>query len=131
MIQVISKNLELVNWIVSTVIIQRKFRKTLLRLAHAKRGKWTPLDDVVSLISSCPVQQTFQVFFSKISVCPANEIYSCGNPYCEPNCNSLGKPCNIAIFRCEDRCYCDTGFARNSTTGVCVQEKLCKKPVSG
>lgn len=68
-----------------------------------------------------------QIFITMVEKnCPENETFSCGNPHCEETCQTIGKPCTVNIFRCEDLCYCDKGLVRTqSRSGNCVEPTKC------
>ncbi|XP_077292844.1 zonadhesin-like [Arctopsyche grandis] len=52
-----------------------------------------------------------------------NEFYSCGSA-CDTTCATLGDTCPIVNIRCNERCYCKNGFARNNRN-VCIPIKKC------
>ncbi|KAJ0180064.1 hypothetical protein K1T71_004655 [Dendrolimus kikuchii] len=54
-----------------------------------------------------------------------HEHYECGSA-CQTTCQRLGQPCPIVNFRCNDRCYCDFGYARDSS-GKCIPIHECPK----
>ncbi|KAG5681286.1 hypothetical protein PVAND_010737 [Polypedilum vanderplanki] len=56
--------------------------------------------------------------------CKDNEKFSCGNPHCVETCKTIGKPCNVAIFRCENHCFCEKEFVRNEKN-VCIPKSEC------
>ncbi|CAO1396965.1 unnamed protein product [Diamesa tonsa] len=55
-----------------------------------------------------------------------NSEYSCGNPYCEPSCSTLGQACDVHIKKCENKCYCKTGYVL-SDSGICIPIEKCPK----
>ncbi|KAJ8732565.1 hypothetical protein PYW07_015164 [Mythimna separata] len=52
-----------------------------------------------------------------------NEHYECGSA-CQTECATLGQQCPIVNVRCNDACYCNTGYARNSA-GTCIPISQC------
>ncbi|KAF7280130.1 venom metalloprotease inhibitor-like [Rhynchophorus ferrugineus] len=52
-----------------------------------------------------------------------HEHYSCGSA-CQTECDTLGDPCPIVNFRCNDHCYCCPGYARDCS-GHCIPITLC------
>ncbi len=62
---------------------------------------------------------------TKLCGCPANESYSCGNPFCETTCNAKPKLCAMSNNYCVNKCYCNQGFMRINTNGRCVDK--CSK----
>lgn len=64
------------------------------------------------------------LFNSFLLDCPENETYLPCGPACQTECATLGQPCYIAYFRCPDGCYCNSGYARDST-GKCIPIEQC------
>ncbi|KAL4707026.1 hypothetical protein ACJJTC_000453 [Scirpophaga incertulas] len=58
-----------------------------------------------------------------------NEFYSCGSA-CDNECSTLGKQnrtnCPIINIKCNPKCYCKDGFARDSK-GNCIPVDKCKQ----
>ncbi|CAK9795037.1 Inducible metalloproteinase inhibitor protein [Anthophora plagiata] len=52
-----------------------------------------------------------------------HEIYACGSA-CQRTCDNLGQRCPIVNIRCNDACYCEEGYARNSK-GTCIPINMC------
>ncbi|KAF2895637.1 hypothetical protein ILUMI_10538 [Ignelater luminosus] len=52
-----------------------------------------------------------------------NEVFQCGSA-CQNECATLGKPCPIVNKRCNNGCYCISGYARDSS-GICIPERNC------
>ncbi|XP_018571459.1 inducible metalloproteinase inhibitor protein-like [Anoplophora glabripennis] len=52
-----------------------------------------------------------------------NEVYNCGSA-CQTECATLGEPCPIVNFRCNDKCYCVKGYARDGN-GDCIKIEDC------
>ncbi|VEN53540.1 unnamed protein product [Callosobruchus maculatus] len=52
-----------------------------------------------------------------------HECYSCGSA-CQNECKFLGRICPIVNIRCNDSCYCVSGYARDDT-GKCIPESQC------
>ncbi|GJQ86940.1 hypothetical protein Trydic_g20314 [Trypoxylus dichotomus] len=56
---------------------------------------------------------------AEVRICDRpNEVYACGSA-CQTTCRNLGKPCPYINVRCNDRCYCKRGYARDDL-GVCI-----------
>ncbi|KAF2893831.1 hypothetical protein ILUMI_12334 [Ignelater luminosus] len=58
-----------------------------------------------------------------ISCTKPYETYACGSA-CQNECATLGEPCPIVNFRCNDDCYCISGYARDCN-GRCIPEEDC------
>ncbi|KAL4720338.1 hypothetical protein ACJJTC_009071, partial [Scirpophaga incertulas] len=58
-----------------------------------------------------------------------NEFFSCGSA-CDNECSTLNEQnrtnCPIINVRCNERCYCDDGYARDDS-GMCVPVSECPK----
>ncbi|OAD54560.1 Inducible metalloproteinase inhibitor protein [Eufriesea mexicana] len=64
--------------------------------------------------------------YAKKLVCDMpNEEYHCGSA-CQTTCATLGQPCPIKNIRCNDACYCKSGYARNRR-GICIPVQNCSK----
>lgn len=88
------------------------------------------LNQTCILLESCESKgHNYSIKHRLISVsilaCPDNEELSCGNPFCQKSCDNLNEPCLIAIFRCEERCYCNEGYVRKTGEGPCVPIESC------
>ncbi|KAJ8732216.1 hypothetical protein PYW08_014946 [Mythimna loreyi] len=53
-----------------------------------------------------------------------NEHYECGSA-CQTECATLGQTCPIVNVRCNDACYCNQGYARDSS-GTCIPVSQCR-----
>ncbi|CAK9824631.1 Inducible metalloproteinase inhibitor protein [Anthophora retusa] len=62
-------------------------------------------------------------FAAKINCDRPHEIFACGSA-CQTTCANLGQPCPIKNVRCNDACYCEDGYARNSK-GMCIPISMC------
>ncbi|CAK9807801.1 Inducible metalloproteinase inhibitor protein [Anthophora quadrimaculata] len=62
-------------------------------------------------------------FAAKINCHGPHEIYECGSA-CQRTCKNLGQPCPIKNIKCNDACYCEDGYARNSK-GICIPTHMC------
>ncbi|XP_017773877.1 PREDICTED: inducible metalloproteinase inhibitor protein-like [Nicrophorus vespilloides] len=58
-----------------------------------------------------------------------NEKYACGSA-CQVTCATLGQTCDIINKKCNDRCYCEEGYARDQT-GSCVSIDKCNDRLNG
>lgn len=52
-----------------------------------------------------------------------NEFFSCGSA-CDTTCETLGEECPIVNVKCNEKCYCKDGFARDSE-GICIPTNDC------
>ncbi|XP_045765215.1 inducible metalloproteinase inhibitor protein isoform X1 [Maniola jurtina] len=56
--------------------------------------------------------------------CPApNEVFSCGSA-CDTTCATLNQQCPIVNIKCNDKCYCRRGYARNDKN-ICILMSEC------
>ncbi|XP_049820087.1 inducible metalloproteinase inhibitor protein [Aethina tumida] len=94
-------------------------------------------ENVCIPIADCPpkhfkslvsiIQQIFADYSPYKIVCDRpNEHYECGSA-CQTTCATLGQTCPIVNIRCNDGCYCNRGFARNSRN-VCIPIVQCPIP---
>nr|WIM01392.1 zonadhesin-like protein 1B [Limnephilus flavicornis] len=61
--------------------------------------------------------------------CGKNEFFACGSA-CDTTCATLGEICPIVNIRCNDMCYCNDGYARNSAN-VCIPISKCPPKKKG
>ncbi|XP_044744019.1 zonadhesin-like [Chrysoperla carnea] len=59
------------------------------------------------------------------NLCGKNEKFDCGSA-CDTECATLGQPCPIQNIKCNEKCYCIDGYARNSK-GECIPINECPK----
>ncbi|KAG5867481.1 hypothetical protein JTB14_000230 [Gonioctena quinquepunctata] len=52
-----------------------------------------------------------------------NEQYECGSA-CQTECKNLGQACPIVNVRCNDACYCVSGYARDENED-CIPISEC------
>ncbi|XP_044742925.1 mucin-5B-like isoform X2 [Chrysoperla carnea] len=57
------------------------------------------------------------------NICGTNEKFDCGSA-CDTECKTLGEPCPIVNVKCNEKCYCVDGYARNCK-GECVPINEC------
>nr|WIM01334.1 zonadhesin-like protein 1A [Limnephilus flavicornis] len=55
--------------------------------------------------------------------CGDNEVFACGSA-CDTTCATLGDVCPIINIKCNDKCYCVDGYARDKNN-KCVPIKQC------
>ncbi|CAG9862494.1 unnamed protein product [Phyllotreta striolata] len=60
---------------------------------------------------------------TKINCTKPFEFYDCGSA-CQTECKTLGEQCPIINIRCNDACYCISGYARDAS-GTCIPIKNC------
>lgn len=95
------------------------------------KGSCVPIKSCGNSTSSSSSSHLIRLFsrFSSLKFlflgCPENSIYSCGNPLCETTCQTLGQTCTKFPIRCENKCYCSSGFVRALAGGQCVSVKQC------
>ncbi|XP_017773897.1 PREDICTED: inducible metalloproteinase inhibitor protein-like [Nicrophorus vespilloides] len=76
------------------------------------------------LLTNETFSQPYNTVGGIVKNCPKpNEHYECTST-CESNCSTLGLPCRLRFIRCNDVCYCDEGFSRDSKDN-CIPSSQC------
>ncbi|XP_039748920.1 inducible metalloproteinase inhibitor protein-like isoform X2 [Pararge aegeria] len=58
--------------------------------------------------------------------CPAlNEVFNCGSA-CDTTCATLNQRCPILNIKCNEKCYCRRGYARNDKD-ICIPISECTR----
>ena len=60
-----------------------------------------------------------------VPACPENESFTCDNAACEKNCGNLNETCTILNNKCDNKCFCNDGFVRETPYGPCIPILKC------
>lgn len=72
----------------------------------------------------------FSTFFFPIpKACGPYQYYNPCGPACDTRCDTLGKPCMIMNVKCPSKCYCQEGYARDSSEN-CIPKDDCSTSYS-
>ncbi|XP_078053537.1 venom metalloprotease inhibitor-like [Augochlora pura] len=78
----------------------------------------------LSIVCLVTIAVLFSLTSAKVLECTGpNEEYGCGSA-CQVTCDNLNQPCPIVNIRCNDACYCKSGYARNCKD-VCIPIESC------
>ena len=69
-----------------------------------------------------------KAFIFSLIECPANESFSCGSAACEKDCSNINETCDIVNIKCDDKCFCNEGFVRETPSGLCIPIEKCPMP---
>ena len=59
------------------------------------------------------------------SECPENESFLCDSAACEKNCGNLNETCIIQNKKCDNKCFCNKDFVRETPNGLCIPISKC------
>lgn len=106
-------------------------RKTVSKWVYRFKHQ-SDIDNWSLLFTSqgCPIGYAFsattKTCFMNCVKCNVNESYSSCGSSCEATCSN---PTNQGVFctqNCKEGCFCDKGYVRDVTSGLCVLINNCK-----
>ena len=77
----------------------------------------------VSMRNQCTTEWLMNEW--NVPACPENETFTCNNAACEKNCGNLNESCKIVNFKCDNKCFCNDGFVRETPHGPCIPILKC------